>query len=145
MIDEHHQLQTGMSIELVIASKSKDFSDIVTVSDAYIPACDLWIGDYPYLDKARFRRLCKQVLRESIRSPARDSEFIYRDKNGNLNTKDREDEVEELIPNEIIPSSRQRNANLRRKREYKEADDDVIEIALPLDGSSSSSASRYRD
>lgn len=120
-IDEHHRIQTGMSIELVIASKSADYRDISTVSDAYIPACDLWIGDYPYLEKARFRKLCKQVLKESIRSPVTD-----------LNEKGDAEDIEEFIPSEIIPANR---SKIRRRIQYKEEidDADVIEIALPLD------------
>ena len=43
-----------MSLETIIASSSNDFSLIVTMTDSYIPACNTWIGDYPYLQKRKF-------------------------------------------------------------------------------------------
>lgn len=51
-----------MSLETMIASTRKDYSNVVTASDAYIPACDLWVGDYPYVDRRQFLRIAHSML-----------------------------------------------------------------------------------
>ena len=52
-----------MTIETIIASSRRDFSVIATLSDAYVPACDVWVGDYPYVDKRQFRRLASAKMK----------------------------------------------------------------------------------
>ena len=39
----------------MIASIKKDFSVLNMVTDSWIPACGVWVGDYPYLDRTAFR------------------------------------------------------------------------------------------
>lgn len=51
-----------MSLETIIASPRRDFSAIVTLTDSYVPSCDVWIGDYPYLDKRKFKGFLKKFL-----------------------------------------------------------------------------------
>eukprot|EP01039_Chlorochromonas_danica_P006941 gene6941-7681_t len=60
--DEYGELRQGMSLETMIASTRKDYSNVVTASDAYIPACDLWVGDYPYVDRKQFLRIGHSML-----------------------------------------------------------------------------------
>ena len=44
-----------MRCENIIASTKKDFSVLNMVTDSWIPACGVWVGDYPYLDRTAFR------------------------------------------------------------------------------------------
>jgi hypothetical protein len=43
-----------MRCENIIASTKKDFSVLNMVTDSWIPACGVWVGDYPYLDRTAF-------------------------------------------------------------------------------------------
>ena len=45
-----------MTLETIIASARDDFSVVTALTDAYVPACSVWVGDYPYLDKNKFKR-----------------------------------------------------------------------------------------
>ena len=33
-------------------SPDEDFKEIVGVSDTFVPAANVWVGEYPYLEKA---------------------------------------------------------------------------------------------
>lgn len=48
-----------------MASTSRVLSDVYNVAEALVPACDLWIGDYPYVNKSYFRKLSRQLLSSS--------------------------------------------------------------------------------
>jgi hypothetical protein len=50
-----------MSLETIIASPNKDFSTVVTLTDSFVPACNVWIGDYPYVNKEKFKQFVKKV------------------------------------------------------------------------------------
>lgn len=48
-----------------MASTNRVLSDVYNVAEALVPACDLWIGDYPYVNKSYFRKLSRQLLSSS--------------------------------------------------------------------------------
>lgn len=50
-----------MRCENIIASTKKDFSILNMVTDSWIPACGVWVGDYPYLDRSAFREFISTV------------------------------------------------------------------------------------
>jgi hypothetical protein len=50
-----------MRCENIIASSKKDFSVLNMVTDSWIPACGVWVGDYPYLDRGAFRDFVSTV------------------------------------------------------------------------------------
>jgi hypothetical protein len=50
-----------MRCENMIASSKKDFSVLNMVTDSWIPACGVWVGDYPYLDRGAFRDFVSTV------------------------------------------------------------------------------------
>ncbi len=54
---------------MVLASKVDSFHSIKAISDAFIPSCNVWVGDYPYVDKKEFKLLLRQIMRSKI-SPA---------------------------------------------------------------------------
>jgi len=42
----------------LIFSNNKDFSNILNISDAWLPRKRLWVGEYPFLLKPAFEELC---------------------------------------------------------------------------------------
>lgn len=62
-LDGYNQLRIGMTYATVVASSKSDFSVVSALTDGYIPACNAWVGDYPYLQKKLFRRY---VANESV-------------------------------------------------------------------------------
>ena len=44
-----------MSYKTIILSPRRDFSELGIVTDGYSPECNVWVGDYPYLNKETFR------------------------------------------------------------------------------------------
>ena len=75
-----------MSIETIIAAASADFLTVVSMTDAYVPACSTWVGDYPYLKKQRFKMASLQLVKnssvadyvEDIKFPSIDRNKIYK-------------------------------------------------------------------
>ena len=53
----YSQLRVGMRCESLVASRSRDFEDLSAVTDIWVPSTNIWLGDYPYLDRPRFTRL----------------------------------------------------------------------------------------
>lgn len=58
--ESYRQLREEMSCECLISAPSADFRQIVMVSEVWVPAPDVWVGDYPYLEKPAFRSLIRQ-------------------------------------------------------------------------------------
>eukprot|EP01031_Cornospumella_fuschlensis_P034766 gene34766-42100_t len=50
-----------MSLETMLASPMNTYTTIAATSDAYIPALNIWVGEYPYLDKKEYVRLRRSV------------------------------------------------------------------------------------
>lgn len=46
-----------MKIATILISPSADFSVLRTVTDTWVPDCDVWVGDYPYLNKPKFTNI----------------------------------------------------------------------------------------
>jgi len=67
-IDDYRRLRKGMSMELLVASTSSDFQVVSALSEGYVPACGVWVGDYPYLQKQRFKRLVERQQRHGNES-----------------------------------------------------------------------------
>ncbi len=43
-----------MIVQVLVISNDIYFRDIVGVSDAYVPAVEVWVGSFPYLNKVRY-------------------------------------------------------------------------------------------
>jgi hypothetical protein len=63
MDKKHKQIRKGMAIRCLVLSERPDFSRIGALSDAWIPALKLWVGEYPYLLRPAFEELCLRRLR----------------------------------------------------------------------------------
>lgn len=62
----HKNIVPGQIAEVLLFSHRSDLDPIVQISDAYFPQLDLWVGEYPYLQRESFRRLS-----EELRPPGR--------------------------------------------------------------------------
>ncbi|CAN0211163.1 unnamed protein product [Ascophyllum nodosum] len=54
---EYARVRPGMVTEAVLVSPDERFEEIVGVSDTFVPAANVWVGEYPYLDKVIMRQL----------------------------------------------------------------------------------------
>jgi len=48
-------LSKGMRINCIVFSNRRDFSSIQSISDAWCPEINLWVGNYPYLLRPAFQ------------------------------------------------------------------------------------------
>jgi hypothetical protein len=54
-IGSYQRLRVEMRSECLIASPRRDYSILSAVTDAWVPACGSWVGDYPYVDREAFK------------------------------------------------------------------------------------------
>jgi len=70
-LKRNHQLITpGLIAEMVVLSNRADLGTIAKVTDVYIPKHDLWVSDYPYLQRNMFTET-SQRLRNGQKSQPR--------------------------------------------------------------------------
>ena len=55
--NKHQTISQGSLIRGLIFSNNKDFSNILNISDAWLPRKRLWVGKYPFLLKPAFEEL----------------------------------------------------------------------------------------
>lgn len=69
-------LRVQMKCETVIASPVRDFSELFTVTELWVPSSDCYVGDYPYLNRRAFESLVYSVEAAQLtkRNNARDVE-----------------------------------------------------------------------
>ena len=77
-------VKPGNTAELLVLSNKSDLSRINKISDAYIPRQNLWIGQYPYLQRDVFIEVSRQLGGE----PPRRVNYQKR-RNPNLKRRDR--------------------------------------------------------
>ena len=54
-------IKPGMTGELLVLSNELDLSQINKISDAYIPQLNLWVGQYPYIQRDVFIEVSRQL------------------------------------------------------------------------------------
>lgn len=57
----HKGIKPGQVAELVVLSRQPDLSRIAAVTDIYIPNLNLWVGNYPYLQRNVFAQVSDQL------------------------------------------------------------------------------------
>lgn len=62
---EHRGIRPGDRAALVVMSDRRDLSLISKVSDVYLYDYDLWVSDYPYLQRQIFVELCQRMERSA--------------------------------------------------------------------------------
>jgi hypothetical protein len=58
---EHKAIRPGQIAEMIVMSNRPDLSRITKVSDIYLPDLDLWVHDYPYLQRDIFAETSRQL------------------------------------------------------------------------------------
>jgi hypothetical protein len=58
---EHRGIRRGDRVALVVMSDRRDLSLISKISDVYLFDYDLWVSDYPYLQRQVFADLCRRM------------------------------------------------------------------------------------
>jgi len=59
--DSYKKLRKHMQCETIIASPSSNFNSLAMVTEVLVPACNVWVGDYPYLDRDKFKLLIRSM------------------------------------------------------------------------------------
>lgn len=57
----HKGIKPGQTAELLVLSNELDLSKINKISDAYLPQKDLWVGQYPYIQRDVFLEISRQL------------------------------------------------------------------------------------
>jgi hypothetical protein len=57
----HKGIKPGQTAELLVLSNELDLSQINKISDAYLPQKDLWVGQYPYIQRDVFHEVSRQL------------------------------------------------------------------------------------
>jgi hypothetical protein len=57
----HQAIRVGDLAEMVVMSNRPDLGRITQLSDLYIPDCDVWISDYPWLRRDTFRDVRRRL------------------------------------------------------------------------------------
>jgi hypothetical protein len=65
----HRALDVGDSVEMLVFSNRSDLSRIVQNSDVYIPDHNLWVSDYPYIQRDVFLEVRRRVDLPELEPP----------------------------------------------------------------------------
>jgi len=58
MENKHSQLAIGLKVKCIVSSNTRNFDRNISLTDAWVPDINLWIGDYPYLLRPAFEEIC---------------------------------------------------------------------------------------
>lgn len=62
---QHRAVRPGDSAELIMLSNRRDLGRINWISDVYIPDCNQWISDYPYVRRDIFAEVSRKLRYET--------------------------------------------------------------------------------
>ncbi|MGF1487881.1 MAG: phosphate ABC transporter permease [Prochloraceae cyanobacterium] len=75
----HKNINRGDTAELLILSRQPDLGRITKITDAFIPRYNLWVGEYPYLQRDVFAEVSREIGgRARNRDPYRTRRRSYR-------------------------------------------------------------------
>ena len=57
----YKNIKPGQTAELLVLSNQANLGRINKISDAYIPKCNLWVGQYPYIQRDVFMEVSRQL------------------------------------------------------------------------------------
>ena len=63
MNNKHQQIKQGLLIRCLALSNRSDFTEVLELSDAWLPEIRQWVGEYPYLLRPAFEEICALRLR----------------------------------------------------------------------------------
>ena len=60
----HKAIKTGQTAQLVVLSNQPNLARIDKITDAYLPSQNLWIGEYPWLQRDVFSEVSQELERK---------------------------------------------------------------------------------
>ena len=63
MENKHSQIRIGSNIRCLVASNYRNFERKISLTDAWLPDGNIWIGEYPYLLRPAFEEICYIYLK----------------------------------------------------------------------------------
>lgn len=69
---EHNAIAPNQIVEMIVLSNKPDLSTIARVTDVFIPSRNLWVSDYPYLQRFMFVEVSRRI-RDDADQPRRRS------------------------------------------------------------------------
>ncbi|MGB7416472.1 MAG: phosphate ABC transporter permease, partial [Thermosynechococcaceae cyanobacterium] len=65
---EHKAIRSGDVVEMLVFSNRPDLSQVAKISDAYLPDANLWVSDYPCLQRDIFVQVSRRLGYEEYAS-----------------------------------------------------------------------------
>jgi hypothetical protein len=62
---EYADINEGDNVELVVTSDDPDFYTFQAIREAYVPEINVWVGEYPFLDRRAMIAISDRFARES--------------------------------------------------------------------------------
>ncbi len=69
----HQAIAPGQVAEMVVLSNQADLSSITKLTDIYIPSQNVWVSDYPYLQRDVFLEVSRRLRPDREQEPRRRS------------------------------------------------------------------------
>ena len=66
MENKHSRIRVGSNIRCIISSNYRNFEREISLTDAWLPDENIWIGEYPYLLRPAFEEICYIYLKLSL-------------------------------------------------------------------------------
>ena len=63
MENKHSQIRIGSNIRCLVSSNNRNFDRGFSLTDAWLPDINLWVGEYPYLLRPAFEEICYIYLK----------------------------------------------------------------------------------
>ena len=63
MENKHSLIRVGSNIRCIISSNYRNFEREISLTDAWLPDSNIWIGEYPYLLRPAFEEICYIYLK----------------------------------------------------------------------------------
>ena len=63
MENKHSQIKIGSNIRCLVTSNYRSFNRDISLTDAWLPDLNLWVGEYPFLLRPAFEEICYIYLK----------------------------------------------------------------------------------
>ena len=63
MENKHSQIKIGNNIRCLVTSNYRSFNRDISLTDAWLPDINLWVGEYPFLLRPAFEEICYIYLK----------------------------------------------------------------------------------
>lgn len=97
-------LQTGLPVTAILLSTKSTFTRLAAITDLYVPDANLWLGDYPYLDREQMESM---LAEDDDIWNALQAEAVDYGLSGDDSDLDK-DEYSDSMPDKLVPLRRRR-------------------------------------